>query len=68
MSKREWNVEIDFIGLAIVIFVIGGAISVGIHSYQEGEVNKVETQLKIEQEKTKQLEIKYGKDTANIQR
>lgn len=60
MSKREWNFETNFLGLAIVIFTIGAAVSFGISSYQDGEAKKMETQLKIEQEKTKQLQ--YERD------
>ena len=56
MGKREWSLEIDFIGLAIVIFIIGGAVSLGISAYQEGEAEKLEIQLKIEQEKNKKYE------------
>lgn len=63
MSKREWNLEIGFLGLAIVIFIIGAAVSIGISSYQDGEVKKMDTQLKIEQEKTKQFQ--YERDSTN---
>ena len=63
-KQREWNLEIDFLGLAIVIFIIGSAIAIGISSYQNGEKGKLEIQLKIEQEKTKQLQYERADTTS----
>lgn len=57
---------------AFVIFVIAasfcGAIAISVTSYVGGQTEQKEIELKIQQEKTKQLEIKHGKDTTNIQR
>lgn len=67
MSKnnRGWNFEIDLIGLAVVIFIIGAAVSLSIKAYQDGEKEKLEMQLKIEQEKTKQIHNEITDTTRN---
>jgi hypothetical protein len=53
--------DVDPIGALIVILALGGAIAMSISAYQDGESEKLEIKLKIEQEKTKQLN--HGADT-----
>lgn len=66
MGKRESSIEISGIGIAIAAFAIGGAVMMGIESYQEGEVDKLDKKLQIEKERTKQL--KYERDSTNTER
>ncbi len=66
MSRNQgWNFEIDLLGVAVVIFFIGGAIALSIGAYQDGEKEKLEMQLKIEQEKTKQTQYERADTTRN---
>ncbi len=55
---------------AFVYFIVAScsmiAVIVGIQAYSEGESKQLEIQLKIEQEKTKQL--KYERDSTNTER
>lgn len=56
---------------AFAIFIVAasacGAIMVGTTTYVGGQTEQKELEFKIEQEKTKQLEIQYGKDTTTIE-
>lgn len=63
MSKQGYNFEIDLLGVAVVIFFIGAAITLSINAYQEGEKEQLEMQLKIEQEKNKQLQHERADST-----
>jgi hypothetical protein len=55
---------------AFAIFIVAasacGAITIGTMTYVGGQTKQKELDLKIEQEKTKQLEIQYGKDTTTV--
>lgn len=56
---------------AFAIFIVAaslsGATAISVSSYVDGQTEQKEIDLKIEQEKTKQLQIEHGIDTTNIQ-
>lgn len=56
---------------AFAIFIVSAAISAAIviptTTYVHGKTEQKQLDLKIEKEKTKQLEIQYGKDTTTVE-
>jgi len=59
MGTKKWQIEVDFIGLAMVFFIIGGAIAIVINTYQGEKTKQLEIELKIEQEKNKTNEANW---------